>query len=372
MEESPFAEVLDAVYDAATCFEHWPVALERFGRVFGSGYVGLIDRNLRTMEGRAVAIGIDVAGQRQYFEHWSKHDILRQRTRAFRPGAVETDRDILPKSELLRSDYYNGFMKPHDMHGYMRMTLSIEDGSRKIISMSRPASLGDYEAADTERCRLFIPHFQRAARVTRLVEKSNLVLTAFSDVLEQSATGLILLGRTGKVVFANRASRAMAHAADSFLLRGERFEALIGKQDMALQRMIAGATGQMGRTDAARGGVMRLSRMTGEPDFAIAIAPLASGTSLAEDAAAAFVLVTDPQASPMSGDETMVRQLFGLSSAETRVAERLMMGDSPEQAAALLKIKTSTARWHLAALYRKTGTRRQSQLVRLLMSLPKI
>ena len=68
----------------------------------------------------------------------------------------------------------------------------------------------------------------------------------------------------------------------------------------------------------------------------------------------------------------MIRQLFGLSPAETRVAQRLMMGDSPEQAAAFLEVKIATARWHLAALYRKTGTSRQAQLVRLLMSAPMI
>ncbi|HWX30429.1 MAG TPA: helix-turn-helix transcriptional regulator [Steroidobacteraceae bacterium] len=48
------------------------------------------------------------------------------------------------------------------------------------------------------------------------------------------------------------------------------------------------------------------------------------------------------------------------------------MGDSTEQAAAYLKIKVPTARWHLASLYRKTGTSRQAQLLRLLMSLPTI
>jgi DNA-binding CsgD family transcriptional regulator len=32
----------------------------------------------------------------------------------------------------------------------------------------------------------------------------------------------------------------------------------------------------------------------------------------------------------------------------------------------------STVRWHMAALYRKTGTSRQAQLLRLLLSLPMI
>src|ERR1044072_4315677 len=111
MQEADFSGALDAVYDAATSFDRWPVALGHFARAFDCSYVGLIQRNLRTMEGRAVALGIDAAGQREYFDHWSKHDIIIQKTSAYRPGAVETDRDILPRAELLRSDYYNGFLK---------------------------------------------------------------------------------------------------------------------------------------------------------------------------------------------------------------------------------------------------------------------
>ncbi len=163
----------------------------------------------------------------------------------------------------------------------------------------------------------------------------------------------------------------MAQAADSFLLRRERIAALNTRDNTALQRLIAGATGQIGRADAARSGVMRLSRKSGKREFAIVAAPLASETSLTEMGPVAFILVTDPDANS-TRPEGMIRQLFGLSAAETRVAERLMMGESPEQAAAILDIKTSTARWHLASLYRKTGTSRQAQLLRLLLSLPMI
>ena len=121
MDEPAFSRVLDAIYDAATSFDRWPAALERIGEVFGASYVGLIDRNLNTMEGRAIAVGIDLASQREYFDVWSTHDVLRQWTPAYRAGAVQTDRDILPRTELLRSDYYNGFMKPRDMHAVLRL-----------------------------------------------------------------------------------------------------------------------------------------------------------------------------------------------------------------------------------------------------------
>ena len=208
-----FSRILDAIYDAATSFERWPTALDSIGQAFGCSYVGLIDRNLRTMEGRASAVGIDLSGQREYFEVWSKHDLLRLWTRTYRPGAVETDREILPRSALLRSDYYNCFLKPRDMHTVMRITLAAENGFRKFISLTRPSSLGDYGAADVEQCRRLLPHLQRAATIAQSMEEANLTFTAVSNVLEQSAKGVLLLDRTGRILFANPGARAMAHAS---------------------------------------------------------------------------------------------------------------------------------------------------------------
>src|SRR5262245_3660190 len=250
MNEAGFSHALDGIYDAATDFARWPGALERLGNVFGCSYIGLIDRNPRTMEARATAIGVDPAGQREFLEFWSKHDVLRLRTRTYREGAVETDQDIMPKADLMRSDYYNGFMKAYDMHAYMRMTLTVEDEYRQIMSMTRPASLGEYEAADIERFRLFLPHLRRATQVTREVERADLKLAAFSELMEQSPTGVLMFGDSGKILFANRAARAMAQTGDGFLLRDERIEVANRPAHQTLQRLIAGATGRGSRADA--------------------------------------------------------------------------------------------------------------------------
>ena len=142
-------------------------------------------------------------------------------------------------------------------------------------------------------------------------------------------------------------------------------------RDASLQRLIAGATGRLDRADAPRGGAMRIPRKSGKPDYTVVAAPLASESSLLESGPVAFLLITDAK-SASARPRSMLSELFGLSAAEVRLAERLMLGESPEEAAASLNVKVSTARWHLASLYRKTGTRRQAQLVRLLMSLPSI
>jgi DNA-binding CsgD family transcriptional regulator len=54
---------------------------------------------------------------------------------------------------------------------------------------------------------------------------------------------------------------------------------------------------------------------------------------------------------------------FGLTTAEARLVLRLMMGDSLQCAANALGIKYETVRTHLKSIFQKTGTRRQAELV---------
>jgi DNA-binding CsgD family transcriptional regulator len=65
----------------------------------------------------------------------------------------------------------------------------------------------------------------------------------------------------------------------------------------------------------------------------------------------------------------VLNALFGLSAAEARLAQLLARGESVESAARALDVKPTTARSQLAAIFEKTGTRRQAKLVALLSRL---
>jgi DNA-binding CsgD family transcriptional regulator len=67
-----------------------------------------------------------------------------------------------------------------------------------------------------------------------------------------------------------------------------------------------------------------------------------------------------------------VTRLFGLSAAEARVLPLLLRGASPAQMAGALGVKVSTVRSQLSAIFAKTGTVRQQDLIRLLGSVPPV
>jgi DNA-binding CsgD family transcriptional regulator len=80
------------------------------------------------------------------------------------------------------------------------------------------------------------------------------------------------------------------------------------------------------------------------------------------------VSLTDLHDFPVPREDTL-RVVFDLTPAEARLAQGITRGDTLEEIATSLGIKMPTARTQLAAVFAKTGTRRQAKLVAILTRL---
>lgn len=91
-------------------------------------------------------------------------------------------------------------------------------------------------------------------------------------------------------------------------------------------------------------------------------------THLGTDLPAAAIFISDPHRRPAS-DAAVLAQLFRRTPAEARLAEILAAGESLRDAANKLGVAQSTVRSHLKAIFGKTNTNRQSQLVSILANI---
>jgi DNA-binding CsgD family transcriptional regulator len=91
----------------------------------------------------------------------------------------------------------------------------------------------------------------------------------------------------------------------------------------------------------------------------------------APGAPAAAVFVSDPEV-PLDSNQQHLRELYALTVVEARLAAWLAQGKSVNQAAVAMGITVNTARAYLKRIYDKTGVRRQPELVRILLSLPRL
>jgi DNA-binding CsgD family transcriptional regulator len=66
----------------------------------------------------------------------------------------------------------------------------------------------------------------------------------------------------------------------------------------------------------------------------------------------------------------VLRALYRLTPTESRLADLLLEGFDVREIADRMRITLETGRFHLKRVLAKTGTRRQVELIRLMLSLP--
>ena len=113
--------------------------------------------------------------------------------------------------------------------------------------------------------------------------------------------------------------------------------------------------------------VVQVYRPSGLKPLEVLVCPLPSQSSLRKGGAAAALFITDPEEGATL-DSRALHQLFGLTPAEIRLCIALVKGMSVEEYALEAGISSNTARTHVKRIYAKTGVRRQSELVRLLLT----
>jgi DNA-binding CsgD family transcriptional regulator len=176
---------------------------------------------------------------------------------------------------------------------------------------------------------------------------------------------VFLLDNRKRIVFCNQAAEALQSAGDGIRFSVHRIGLLHKQDDSKLQSLIEQA---LSRTGSRSSGTMRAQRPSGKQPFGIFVSPLSREyPGLALFRPAVCIVVSDPEIRPFLPIQRL-EESFGLTTAEARLAVLLAYGEDLQRAAEQLDITYSTARTRLAQIFQKTGTRRQAELVRLILS----
>ena len=137
-------------------------------------------------------------------------------------------------------------------------------------------------------------------------------------------------------------------------------EAKAAKLQALIAEAVRTAKGLGTKLDAA----MTVPRRTGPP-LTILVSPAPMHDWFGLGVPVALVLIKDPAAP--AGSAAVLRQLFNLTAREAELALALVEGRTETEFAAMRGISHNTAHAHMKNLMTKTGCRRQSELVALLL-----
>jgi DNA-binding CsgD family transcriptional regulator len=367
-----FSELLEVLYSAPLDQEQWQRFLSLLCEYTRgkNGYFLCADSRLglsvRANSGDPQAIQNAAGYNQQYADDDPYHRAL---VRNGRLGVFHGD-DVFPDESLLQTDLYRTLLAPAGIRHVTLIPLTLSVRRFEAISIWRAPEQGPMGEDGIRLLNLLVPHIQQVLQIRQVLGITREHLAGVEAVANASSTATFLLTHDGRLIHGNS-------AADILLSNG---------------KSLAVVNDMLAATDPASQGNLRniykkaassnFTRSTEPPTYALLIprsgrrrplqllvTPLPQ-TLRARSGADIVVLVSDPDAT-LSFPDGVLCALYNLTAAEIEVANGLLMGYSLDEIAGLRHVKLGTVRNQMKSLLSKTGAGRQSDLVRLLMTLPR-
>lgn len=361
-------EVISAVYDAALGSRPWAAALPELRRVTGARRLmlklspadsfgdGEIYSDSPMGEADWAADGPATAYRQRYqYEDPVRYDGIAS-------GEVRQLEDLIDRQAFTASAFYQEHCKAigidHAFFGYLGRI----EGNEAWLCGSRGADEGAFSAVEIASARELLPHLSRAV----LMQRRTARLAAQSMVYAQSASalgvGIIMLDRRGDIIDCNKEAQDILAGPSPISRIGNRLH-LAG----SAQRAFAAALQRMASSADLPAQAFRAEN--GHISVSLIIRHAADMMGLEAPSPLAFIVYLNQAAQPLGpGAIDFAMQAFGLSRSEARLAILLADGHSVEDIAARLDVTLTTARTYCKRAMAKTGTTRQTELVRLMLS----
>lgn len=282
-------------------------------------------------------------------------------------GEVCTLGEMMSEAELLAlHPEYHRYLGEHgdvaDLIG-----LDLRDPDTGVIGRLRAARRrgeAPFGAGERKLLRDLKPRLATALRLYARQARQQYRISIADEAVDRLAIGSLLLDEQGVVLIKNPVADRLLQQEDGLYLRDGRLHCIDAGDDELLYRRLKALRNLSQREPGDAPGVsLRVSRHPLERRWSLLLRPAPARPGLEERTrGTVLVLLRDAGETP-DISSALLMELFGLTPAEARLTERLVKGESLNEAAAALARSRYTARAQLTAVFAKTNTHRQPQLV---------
>lgn len=366
-ETERLSGLIGDIYDAALDPALWVGALGKTRAFVGGWAVALSWKDAVTKRGGCY---FEEGGQepfyRQlYFEKYIKLDPFTMTQFVVDIEEAKSFLDVMPYPELAETRIYKEWAQPQGIVDALMCLLDKSATSVGYFVLFRHERDGFVDDETRARMRLVIPHIRRATLIGKVIDLKKAEAASFADTLDGISAGMFLVDALGRIVHANEAGHVMLDNGGVLHAAGGRLVFNDQKSDQTLADAFATA----GNGDAAigvKGVAVPLVGRDGERHVAHVL-PLTSGARrrTGTSYAAVAVLFVHKAALDTPSPPEVIANAYKLTPMELRVLLAIVeVGGVPEVAEAI-GIAESTVKTHLGNIYKKSGSARQADLVKL-------
>ena len=372
-KDGSLLDLIGLLYDAATAPARWRNFLEAGARYFGA-FGGNFIRYDSQRPGRSIGFLTGYGDQRLELQIDAlqsfvslRHDDPRLQFGFEHPIMPFHCRQAVSDEVLHASKCYREVLSPNGVEYSLLVTFQETMSGFTGLAFMRTSSQTMFDQDNVDDMGQLVPHLLRTIAIQDRLATLDQRTQASYCVLDALPAGIAILRQGGEVEYANAAAQDLLASGDGITLAEGRIH-LARSSD---ERAFFAALNAVALTGAHR--ALHLKRPSGRTPFRglLSYLPLVESAALpnllAERRIALYL--TDPE-KPLETSEELLQRMFGLTTAEARVTERLVAGWTLGEAAAQIGIQPSTARSYLKAIFRKTATTSQAALVGAVLSSP--
>jgi DNA-binding CsgD family transcriptional regulator len=366
--EDKILELIASIYEAAVEPTLWPGLLERMADAVGHASIALI-----TTEDFDKPIDVwlahyDPACVEARFRHYARPNVNPsvRASMEIEPLLVVPRKRFITDREFEKDPASQAILIAQGLYHGCIATLHRIGPLLSALEVYRPRRLGDFGRSEISILQRLVPHAANALRVNRQVSVSQIHQHQAEEALNQLNTGVLLLVRDGRIVFANRAAEDLLRRGGGITSRDGKLATSHHLHSDRLACVIARAAGRAAAPPMVE--ALRIDRDADHRPLHLWVVPLpreSSSLLVRTSQSDVMVIVIDPELSAAPPIEAL-RALYELTEAEARLTSGLLQGERLEDYAARAGISMNTARTHLKSVFAKTDTDRQAELMRLL------
>jgi DNA-binding CsgD family transcriptional regulator/PAS domain-containing protein len=370
-DDDSILRLLNILFEAPIDPQRWSAFLHELCATSGVSKAALIahdlsrpDHHILACEGDAIRFSVNLYEEHYWqFDEWTKGAV-----RLGKSAGLFLGEEVWPEPLFRRSVFYNEFLHSYDIcqvAGILYVDLPrIAEG----ISFYRGLREDSFGSEQLLVLKMIAPHLRTALETRRRLLALETRATDMETALDSMGTALLLVNASGKVVLLNKQARAVLAQSDClFIHKGGLIEQ--NPRDTAkIRELVDKAIATSTRRSSAGGGAMPIARPDKRP-LHVLVSPVSATDAPLPARAVAAIFLDDPERHSLVPAEVL-RTLFRLTPAETRLAQSVLNGHSVSEAAELGGVSRETVKSQMNAVFSKTGTRRQGELVRLLARLP--
>lgn len=303
--------------------------------------------------------GLPAAFERDFVAEYWKEDPWTDGSRQFPIGRVLTSQEMVDDRRLAQTRFYNDLCLPHGLRDAVGGCVGRTAETYVTFGMMRERGAGGSGAREARLTAPLMPHFAAAARVLLKLKQTQAERDTLSDALDTLPLATLVVSPSGHLRHANAKGRALLRSEQGLFTRAGMLTAAHPQTRRELERALA---------TRAVGALISIPEAAhGQTPWVLLVAPtpqpLRHALPLLQDDALVLYVFESSVGPPGPRALGALQQLFRLTGAEGRVLGLLLEGLSPAEIAAALSVEITTVRTQLRALFAKTGTRRQSELL---------